>query len=91
MSSPGTLQDETQHHMSRHTAPSMEVVMNVTTDSFRHFAKGCLQWAAASNDAGSRHAILREAMQWAKTADLIDTYVAGHKGTALPDLRSKLN
>ena len=65
--------------------------MNVTSESMRHFATGCLQWAAASNDANRRHSILREALFWTRVADAIDNHVAEERALVLPDLGSKLN
>ena len=35
--------------------------MNVTSESMRQFAAGCLQWAAAFTEPNPRHSILREA------------------------------
>ena len=65
--------------------------MNVTSESMRAFAAGCLQWAAASDDPNRRHSILREARFWTRIADAIDKHVANERAVALADLRSKLN
>jgi hypothetical protein len=65
--------------------------MNVTSESMRQFAAGCLQWAAESSEPNGRHSILREAQFWTTVANAIDNHVADEGAEALPDLRSKLN
>ena len=80
-------------HLSAVTVGSQKgfSAMNVTSESMRQFAAGCVQWAAASSEPNSRLSILREAHFWTQVADAIDSHIAKGSTTVLPDLRTKLN
>jgi hypothetical protein len=63
----------------------------VTSREMRLFARECLRWSDQAADASQRDLVLRVATSWMNTAAAIERRIGHGDGSALPDLRTKLD